>query len=409
MKNWKLKTGLFIGSQGISLFGSSVVQFAIIWYVTKETSSGMLVSLLTLCSFIPQMLVSLVSGAWADRHSKKLIIILADAAIASATLVLALVLPYIHNVKLLIKALMITSVIRSIGTGIQQPAVNAFLPEIVSQDKLMKVNGINSVVQSVVQFAAPAAAGALLSVSVLRNTLFIDISTAAAAIGLFFFIRVPDKERKEDEVQKTSVFEDIELGAAYTFKNKFFGKLLIIYGVFIFLCVPAGFMASLFVTRTYGAAYFNMSIVEITGFAGMMAGGILISSWGGFKNRMKTLVTGMFAFGVLAVGMGAVKNFIVYLILMAVYGIALTMVQTASTTIIQEKADADMQGRVFGFMNTLYSGFLPLGMAVFGPLADAVRMDLIMIVSGVLLAVMALCIRADANFYISGEQKDSQH
>jgi DHA3 family macrolide efflux protein-like MFS transporter len=57
---------------------------------------------------------------------------------------------------------------------------------------------------------------------------------------------------------------------------------------------------------------------------------------------------------------------------MAVYGIALTMVQTAVTTILQEKTEEGMQGRVFGFLNAMYSGCLPVGMAVFGPLADAV-------------------------------------
>ncbi len=75
---------------------------------------------------------------------------------------------------------------------------------------------------------------------------------------------------------------------------------------------------------------------------------------------------------------------------MLLYGIAITMVQTATTTLIQEKAEATMQGRVFGLMGSMYSGFLPLGMAAFGPMADAMPLPWIMVGSGVALVLMAV-------------------
>ncbi|MPN52547.1 hypothetical protein SDC9_200209 [bioreactor metagenome] len=139
--------------------------------------------------------------------------------------------------------------------------------------------------------------------------------------------------------------------------------------------------------------------MEVIGFIGMTAGGLLIGAWGGFRNRVKTLVVGMVAFGVLAIGMGAVQGFVVYLILMAVYGVALTMVQTASTTLLQENAAPEMQGRMFGLFGAMYSGFLPVGMVVFGPLADMVSLRLLMIVSGVLLLALAAVILYDRQFY----------
>jgi DHA3 family macrolide efflux protein-like MFS transporter len=139
----------------------------------------------------------------------------------------------------------------------------------------------------------------------------------------------------------------------------------------------------------------------------MTAGGVLIGAWGGFKNRMKTLVVGMTAFGALAIGMGAAYNFIVYLVLMAIYGIALTMVQTACTTILQEHSSHEMIGRVFGLFGAMFSGFLPLGMVVFGPLADVVSMRVLMVVSGVLLLVMATGVFIDRKFYSKGMMRDA--
>lgn len=158
---------------------------------------------------------------------------------------------------------------------------------------------------------------------------------------------------------------------------------------FTFLCVPAGYLAGLLVRRTFGNTYWYLTAVEVVGFAGMLLGGIIMSTWGGFKRRGKTLAVGLFAFGSFAAGMGLVSNFILYLSIMLFYGVALTMVQTAITTILQEKTDQSMQGRVFGLLGTMYAGFLPIGMAIFGPLADIFPLQSIMVGSGIILILIA--------------------
>ena len=165
------------------------------------------------------------------------------------------------------------------------------------------------------------------------------------------------------------------------------------------MSIPAGFLATLFVSRYYGDTYFHMTLVEVIGFLGMMAGGLLIGTWGGFKRHTKTLLVGMMAFGLLAILMGVVNSFYVYLALMAVYGVALTMVQTASTTLLQESSTPEMAGRIFGLYGAAYSSFLPIGMVVFGLLADRTSMRLLMVVSGVLLILMAAVMFWDKSFY----------
>lgn len=398
MQQWKKKTLIFLISQGITLFGSSVVQFAIVWDVTLKTSSGAWVSAFTICSFLPQFLISFFSGVWADRYSRKFLIILSDTVIATTTLGLFLLIPLIGNGTSLYTALLIASVIRSLGAGVQTPAVNSMIPQLVPEEHLMRLNGINATLQSVVQFAAPAAAGAILTFSTLRSTLFIDITTAIIGVVLLACIAIP-KQAANEKTEAPSVFVEMKQGMKYTFANRFIGKLLLTYGLFIFLAVPAGFLAALFVSRIYGDNYFYLTATELVGFAGMTAGGILISTWGGFPNRVKTLLVGMVVFGTLAIGMGTIRNFVVYLVLMAVYGIALTMVQTAVTTLIQEKTDDHMQGRVFGFLSAMYSGCLPLGMAVFGPLSDVVSIRILMIVTGGVLVILAGVLRLDKSVY----------
>ena len=384
--SWRKKTLLFLVSQSITLFGSTLVQMAIVWYVTLDTSSGAWVAAFTAASYLPQFLISFMGGVWADRHSRKALIIGADALIALVTLAMILLIPSISDEPLLLAALLAMSVLRSLGAGVQTPAVNAVIPQLVPEAQLMRYNGVNATMQSVVQFAAPAAAGALLSFATLREALCVDVLTAALGIGLLMAVALPRQPRAE---QAQSVLADMKVGIRYAFSQKLIGRLLVTYGLFIFLCVPAGFLAQLLVSRVYGDTYWYLTAVELVGFFGMMGGGILMSAWGGFQSRVQTLTVGLAAFGALAVGMGLSQNFILYLALMLFYGVALTMVQTAVTTLIQEKTEASMQGRVFGLMGSMYAGFLPIGMAVFGPMADAVPLQWIMIGSGAALVLLA--------------------
>lgn len=402
MQNVSIKRAvLFLASQSITLFGSSLVQFAIVWYVTLRTSSGVWVSMLTFAAYVPQFIISFFSGVWADRYPRKMLIILTDSIIALATLTLVLLMQQIKQGTPLMLALVIVSAVRSLGTGVQAPAVNAVIPQLVPDDKLMKFNGVNATIQSLVQFAAPTAAGAMLSLGTFSAVLMIDITTAIAGIGILSALAIPFKP----SVQASSMFSDMMAGFKYAANERFIGLLLMLFGLFIFLCVPAGFLAALFVSRYYGNTYWHLSIVEVIGFIGMMGGGLLMGVWGGFKNRVKTLTIGIIAFGALAVGMGLIDHFIVYLVFMATYGIALTMVQTAFTTLLQENTTPQMYGRVFGLYGAMFSGFLPLGMAVFGPLADTVSIRLLMVTSGIILLVMAATVMLNKSFYLRGQPR----
>lgn len=396
--NWKSQAMLFLISQCITLFGSTLVQMAIVWYVTIQTSSGVWVAAFTVCSYLPQFLISFVAGVWADRHSRKKLIIGADSLIALVTFLMVLAIPHITDKTVVLGGLLVMSVIRSFGAGIQTPAVNAVIPQLVPEDQIMRFNGINATMQSVVQFAAPAAAGILLTMNTLSSTLIIDTATAIVGIGLLSAVIIPKQAIQNKE---TSVFIDMKIGIKYTLSDKLIGKVLTVYGLFIFLCVPAGFLSQLFVSRVYGETYWYLTAVELAGFIGMVAGGILMSIWGGFKSRVTTMSVGLIAFGSLAIGMGLSKQFALYLTLMIIYGVAITMVQTATTTLIQEKAEMSMQGRVFGLLGAMYSGFLPVGMAIFGPMADEISLQWIMIGSGIALIALSIFVGTNKEMRLS--------
>ena len=380
------KVILFLISQSITLFGSTLVQMAVVWYATLLTSSGLWVAAFSLCSYLPQFLVSFWGGVWADRFPRKWLIAGSDAAIAAVTLAMAAAIPHIQDQTVLLFLLLLMSAVRSLGAGIQTPAVHVVLPRLVPEEQLMRANGINAALQSLVQFAAPAAAGAVLVSFSLRSTLLIDVLTAALGIGLLCLVPLPFQRFPE---KKTSAFQELKSGISYAVSHRDVGILLLIYGGFVFLCVPAGYLSGLFVSRVYGESYGYLTAVELAGFAGMTAGGLLAAYREQKKTR--TLRNNLTVFGTMAILMAVSSRLVPYLILMAAYGVALTGVQTALTTLLQEKTEAFMQGRIFGLFSSMYSGFLPLGMAVFGPLADHIPLRILMILSGAALIGLGKC------------------
>ena len=384
-ENWQRRIVLFFVSQCVSLFGSQIVQMAIVWYVTLEMDSGAWVAAFSLCAYLPQFFVSFLGGVWADRYPRKRLILGADGLIAAATLLMMLCMPRIASGHALLAALLVMSAVRAAGAGVQSPAVNASIAQLVPQEHLQRYNGILASMQSVVQFAAPAAAAAILTGYTLRETLMLDVLTAGTGMALLACLPFPAQAKAE---KSACMLADMGAGIRYAHACAPVRKILLIYGAFIFLTVPAGYLSGLLVSRLYGDTYWMLTAMELAGFGGMMAGGVLMSLWNGFKRQSRTLAAAPALFGLMAAGMGVVDGFAAYLGCMAIYGVALTCVQTTITTMLQHKTSSTVQGRVFGLMSSLYASCYPLGMAVFGPLADKLPLQGIMVFSGALLICM---------------------
>lgn len=384
--DWKGKAARFLSAQAISLFGSSIVQYAIIWYITLTMSSGKMLTFATLCGFLPQIAISLFAGVWIDRYDRKKMIMLSDAAIAAATLLLSVSFLAGHKtIWLLLAAL----AVRSAGSGIQTPAVNAMLPQIVPAEQLMRINGINSTLSSIIMFLSPAAGGFLLSMFSLEAALLLDVFTAIIGVGITATIEVRPYKKKLR--QKNSHIEDIKLGFDYLKENRLIQRLLLFQMTILFLISPSAFLTPLMVSRTFGGEVWRLTASEMTYSLGMAAGGFLIASWGGFKKKLNTTVLAGMLYGVFMLGLGSAPVFWIYLVCNACIGVTSPCYNTPITVTIQERVPAKMQGRVFSFMQIAASCSLPLGMAVFGPLADAVRVQTLLLGAGaVVFAISAL-------------------
>ncbi|SCJ40683.1 enterobactin exporter EntS [uncultured Eubacterium sp.] len=379
--NWKMTIAKFLTAQMISLLGSSLVQYAIIWHITLSTSSGKMLTISTLCGFLPQILISLIAGAWIDRYDRKKLIMAADATIALSTLFLAVAFLAGYRFNF---ALFIVLAIRSAGTGIQSPAVNAIIPQIVPQEKLLKINGINSTLSSLMMFLSPAVSGAIMTIASLEVTLFIDVITAIIGISITAAIYIRPYERTEKS--EGSSLKEIRKGFSYLKENRFIKRLLVYQLLILFLISPSAFLTPLMVSRTFGLEVWRLTASEMTYSLGMVLGGLLITSWGGFRKKINTTMLAGAVYGVLMIGLGNAPGFLCYLMCNTLIGITAPCYNGPITVTIQEKVEPYMQGRVFSFMQIATSCALPLGMFFFGPLADLISVQMLLSVAGFFVA-----------------------
>lgn len=371
----------FLTAQMISLLGSSLVQYAIIWHITLSTSSGRMLTISTLCGFLPQILISLIAGAWIDRYDRKKLIMAADAAIAVSTLFLAVAFLAGYRFNW---ALFTVLAIRSAGTGIQSPAVNAIIPQIVPQEKLLKINGINSTLSSLMMFLSPAVSGAIMTIASLEVTLFIDVITAIIGISITAAIYIRPYEQTEKS--EGSSFKEIRKGFSYLKENQFIKRLLVYQLLILFLISPSAFLTPLMVSRTFGLEVWRLTASEMTYSLGMVLGGLLIASWGGFRRKINTTMLAGAVYGVLMIGLGNAHGFLCYLMCNTLIGITAPCYNGPITVTIQEKVEPHMQGRVFSFMQIATSCALPLGMVFFGPLADLISVQVLLSAAGFFVA-----------------------
>ncbi len=384
-KDWKKSIVLFLTSQTISLFGTSLVQYAIMWHITLETQSGVMMTISIICGFLPTFLLSPFAGVWADRYNRKSLIALADSFIALSTLILAILFYLGHGSIWLLFA---ASAVRAFGSAVQTPAVNAFIPQLVPEEKLTKVNAANGSIQSMVTLLSPMVSGALLTLARIEVIFLIDVVTAAAAVFILVVFLHVEPHAKALEKQESSYFTDMKEGIKYIKEHEFLKVYFAFLAVFYVLFAPAAFLTPLQTARTFGDDVWRLTALEVVFSVGMMLGGIFMAYWGGFKNKIHTMTLSCFAVGGCTVALGIVPDFWVYIFFMGLFGVVMPMLNTPAMVLLQERVEGNYMGRVFSILSMISSIMMPFGMLVFGPLSDFIKIEWLLIGTGILDIVL---------------------
>lgn len=391
-RSWVRLTTLFLGGQAISLFGSGLVQYALLWYVTMGTQSGRMMTVATIVGFIPMMLLAPFGGVLADRMNRRHLIASADALVALSTLGLLIAFATGHGSYTLV---FVAMALRALGGGIQGPAVSALLPQIVPTEHLGRVNGYNASIQSAVNLVSPMVAGGIYAFAEIEWILMIDVVTAVIGISiLLFLVKVP-AHAAALAGSETSGLQDLREGVRYVIGHSFIRRLITYFAFVNLLFAPLAMLTPLQVTRTFANDPLYLAATEMAFAIGMFIGGLVIGTWGGFRSRIVTTATAIAATGAISILLGIPISFVLYLVWMFVCGVLLPAVNTPAITMLQMATTEQFMGRVFSVVTMIGTGALPLGMIVFGPLADRFSVELLLIVTGACLIAIAIVMMLD--------------
>ncbi len=372
-QNWATRYFTIFAGQAFSIFGSGLVQFALVWYLTQQTGSATVLATATLAAILPETLLSPIAGALVDRWNRRRIMIAADSFIAASTMALALLFWTGRAEIWHVYAIM---AFRSVGGIFHYSAMNASTAMLVPSKQLQRVSGINQSLRAAINIIAPPTGALLITLLPMQGVLFIDVATAAMAILPLLFLAIPQPVRELDENRrhKTSVMQDMKEGLDYIRAWPGLLAICILALLVNFLLTPSGSLMPLLVTKYFGLGAFHFGLMDSAWAFGAVAGGIALGVWGGFKKKIVTAMMGVtgIGLGIVVVGLAPANMFWLAVAGMTLSGIMSPIANGSLGAILQAEVKPEFQGRVMGVLISFSTIMSPLGLIVAGPVSDAI-------------------------------------
>jgi DHA3 family macrolide efflux protein-like MFS transporter len=389
--NQKPLTRFFIifAGQSFSLFGSQLVQFALVWWLTKTSGSASVLAFASIMAILPQVFLSPFAGALIDRWNRRVVMIVADGSIALATVVLAVL--YALGVVQVWHIYAVT-LARAVGSAFHWPAMLASTTMMVPENHLSRVAGLNHSLQGLANIAAPPIGALLIEVLPMSNVLAIDVGTAMLAIGPLLFIDVPQPRRDATGEDQPSVLSDLREGLRYMWSWR--GGLFLPVAAMVvnLLATPASVLTPLLVTRHFKGDALEFAWLQSAFGAGMVLGGLTLGVWGGFKRRVVTALVGLILSGLsdIVIGLAPPEAFLLALGARFVSAFMIPIINGSAFALMQTIVPARMQGRVFTLVASGSSAMSPLGLAIAGPVADMVGIQIWFIIGGAATSALGI-------------------
>ncbi|NGM60817.1 MFS transporter [Sphingobacterium sp. SGG-5] len=404
-KNW-FKTYIYIWSgQFVSLLTSSAVNFAVIIWLSLHYKSAEVLAFAGIAGLLPQALIGPFAGVFIDRWDRKKVMIFADAFIALCTFVMTFVLTEEGTDLSLIYLLLAC---RSIGSAFHSPAMQAVAPLIVPEDKLLRVSGINQMLQSVSSIAGPALGTLAITYFPINQVLYLDVIGATAAIISLLFVTIPHLA-VETTNSVAAVWNDLKVGLQAIYHNKGLSMLFLYAMIATFCIMPVAIMFPLLTIDHYGGDKWAMSVIEIVWGIGMLVGG-------SFLGIARVSVPKIILVNIMHIVLGLTfvwsgwfpaSWYIGFVLLTTLGGIAMSIFSAAFMTIIQEEVQPHMLGRVFSLYFSM--AILPsaIGLLFTGFIADAIGVANAFVIAGGVVILVGIASFFTPSLMRLGQKKEA--
>jgi len=398
--NWKKTFFLIWSGQAVSLVGSQMVHFSIAWWLTQSTGSAVVLATVAIFGMLPQIVLGPFIGALVDRWNRRMVMIVSDTSIAVITVGLAALFltGRIEHWHLYVVAL-----VRSTMGVFHWTAMQASTSLMVPKEQLARVAGLNQTLQGVLTIVAPPLGALVVGLLPMGQIMLIDVATAALAVMPLLFVRIPQPANVSVEaITPTGLLRDVRDGFRYLWAWPGLMIIMLMATLINFLLNPTGTLTPLLVTRHFDGGAWHLSALESAFGFGIIAGGLLLSSWGGFKRRIITSMAFLIVMGVatLLTGFAPGNMFLMAVAGSALSGLTMPLVNGPLFALMQDRIAPEMQGRIFSVIGSVSAAMSPLGMALAAPVADFLGIQVWWWIGGfacLLMGTAALLIPAVVN------------
>ena len=356
----------FFAGQQVSLLGSSVAQFVVIWWITIQTQSTWYLALAMIAGFAPMIALTPVAGVYVDRSSRKMVIGVVDFLQALSTVFLILLfwsgIASIWTILLLLA-------FRSACQAFHLPAVQAIIPLMVPRDKLSRLNGLSYLLNGVMTFIGPIVAAVLLTFLAIDQILWVDPATFIIALIPLLLMRIPSVKTEHEKSSFKKAFVE---GLSFIRKTRGMMPVIAMATVLNFLIMPLATLLPYYIKYDHLGGAAELAIVMAASQAGMFIGGAVMLALKELKRKMVViLVTLLTSFvGYALVGLTPLGWFWFMAVGAFVLDFFVAPTNISFRTILQVAIPAEMQGRVNSVTMALATAASPLGMIVSGALAS---------------------------------------
>lgn len=385
--NWKRTFAIIWGGQFFSILTSSLVNFAIIIWLSLQTGSAEMLAWAAIAGMLPQTLVGPFTGALIDRWNRKRIMMLADTFIALCTLILSLL--FWFNIAELWHIFALLA-LRSVGSAFHMPAMQASVPLLAPSDQLTRIAGINQIIASVSQIAGPALGAMMITVWDIEYVLIFDVAGALIAVISLFFVNIPNPEKVES--QDRDILKEMKEGAMIVLRNKGLSLVFLYSVIVLFFIIPISVLFPLMTLEYFNGTEFQAGIIEAVWSVGALVGGAIMGAKVYKVNRVALINWMYLLLGVsfMFSGMLSPQGIIWFAILTALSGVSGAVYNSAFTGLVQTKIDPTALGRVFSTFHAIALIPAMLGLIGIGFIADTIGLNTSFIISGAIIISIGL-------------------
>lgn len=386
MQSWKKTFYIIWTGQLFSTLTSSIVGFAVVFWLSIKTESAEVLSYAMIATLLPQILLGLFVGVYVDRWNRKWTMILSDSFIAMCTLVLC-ILFYLDIVE--VWQVYILLGLRSVGSAFHAPSMQASIPLMAPESELMRISGINQMIYSISSIGGPAIGALLISIMDMTYILMLDVVGAIIACTSLLFVSIPSPvSLNVDNIKERHLFREIKEGLQAIFHRRGMAWLFICDIAALFFIIPISALYPLMTTKFFEGGAFEMSLVESCWGVGMLIGGFIIGSRYIKKMGKVLLIASTFVLiglTFLFSGILLKNGFILFVILTGLSGLGAAIWTGAFTVLLQTKIEPDKLGRAFSTYDSLILTPSIPGLLATGFIAEQIGLSDAFLYSGIII------------------------